>query len=145
MATKKEVLNQALEILAKYKAPKQLVDEITVLLAPKKGGASINLDEVTKKDANGKIVEILCSVSNKWLPATPEFFYTEKDSSKGINGLKRISKQGESIRKAFNKQRAASEKAIMTDVIEGHMSPEEGKAKLAKLKQAKPDYSSVTR
>ena len=144
MATKKEICASALEVCAKHKASPELTKAIEELLAPKAGGATINIDEVTKKDANGKITDIMCSVSGKFLPATKEFFYEDKEG-KGIAGLKRLSRQAESIRKTFTKTLNASEKAIMADVIEGAMKPEEAKSKLATLKAKKPDYSSVVR
>jgi hypothetical protein len=144
MATKKEICASALEVCAKHKASPELTKAIEDLLAPKAGGATVNIDEVTKKDSAGKITDILCSVSGKFLPATKDFFYEDKDG-KGINGLKRLSRQAESIRKSYTKVTSASEKAIMTDVIEGTLKPEEAKAKLAKIQANKPDYSTVVR
>jgi hypothetical protein len=140
--TKKEQLALVLEVCAKHKASAELTSALTELLAPKAGGATINIDEVTKKDSSGKITHIMCSVSGKFLPATEEYFYADK-AGKGINGLKRLSRQAEAIRKQYTKTVSVSEKAIMADVIDGKIKPEEAKAKLAKIKAAKPDYSSV--
>jgi len=142
MATKKEIFASAMAICAEHKAPKQLVEALTVLLEPKAGGATVNLDEVTKKNGNGEITEIMCSVSGKFLPATVEYFYEDK-SGKGINGLRRLSRQAESIRKDAAKVATTSERAIMSDVLDGKLTPEQGKAKIEKIKATKPDYSSV--
>jgi len=150
MATKKEIfetVTTAVSALCKqHNTPVKFNDALNAILsdnlAPKVGGASVNLEEVTKS-VDGKVTEIMCSVSGKFLPATKEFFYEDK-AGKGINGLKRVSRQAESIRKVHVKALAATEKAIMTDVLDGKMTPEAGKARLAKAKEAKPDYSSVS-
>jgi len=153
MATKKEIFETVSKevgaVCTKFNVPANVKAELESIieanLAPKAGGATVNVDEVTKKDANGKVTQILCSVSGKWLPATKEFFYEDK-VGKGIadTGLKRLSRQAESIRKQYIKTLTATEKAIMADVLDGKMTPEQGKAKLEKAKATKPDYSSVT-
>jgi hypothetical protein len=156
MATKKEIFETVTTSVSALcdehkvanKFREKLMDILTANLAPKASGASINLDEVTKKDEAGNITEIQCSVSGVFLPATKEFFYEDK-AGKGIVGLdgthlKRLSRQAESIRKQHIKTLAATEKAIMADVLDGAMTPEEGKAELEKVKAIKPDYSSVT-
>ena len=151
MASKKEIFEtvqaQVAELTAKYKTPKEFSEALNGIivdsLAPKSGGASVNIDEVTKKDADGNITHILCSVSGKFLPATKEYFYEDK-AGKGINGLKRLSRQAEAIRKQFTKVINTSEKAVMADVLDGEMTVDEGKAKLQELKAQKPDYSGVT-
>jgi len=147
MATKKEIYEAVTLAVAALGLDEDTNVSLTAIfdehLAPKSGGASVNIDEVTRKDGDGNIVEILCSVSGVWLPATEEFFYADK-SGKGINGLKRVSKQGESVRKKHNKAISASEKAIMQDIIDGAIDATEAKEKLEELKASKPDYSSVT-
>lgn len=148
MASKKEIFASAIEICNTHKVPAAFVAALTELLEPKSGGASVDLSTVTKM-VGDKVTEIMCSLSGVWLPATSEFFYDDK-SGKGIIGtdgatLKRVSKQGETIRKQYTKSLAASEKGIMTDVLNGDIKPEEGKAKLEKIKAVKPDYSKVTK
>lgn len=153
MATKKEIFetvtNEATALCNEHKVPTKfreaLMNALSVNLAPKAGGATVNVDEVTKKDESGKVTEILCSVSGKWLPATKEFFYEDK-AGKGIadTGLKRLSRQAESIRKSHIKTLSATEKAIMSDVLDGKMTPEQGKTRLEKAKSVNPDYSGVT-
>ena len=151
MATKAEIFEtttKAVEALcAQHRTPAAFNEAVkavlTANLAQKTAGMSVNLDEVTKKGQDGKVTEILCSVSNKWLPATKEYFYEEKAEGKGINGLKRLSRQAESIRKQHTKTVTVSEKAIMADVLSGDMTPEAAKGKIEALKASKPDYSSV--
>ena len=152
MASKKEihatVTTAVAALCAQHKTPEAFNKALTSILdenlAPKASGASVNLDEVTKKGQDGKITEIQCSVSGKWLPATAEYFYEDKKGDGlGGTGLKRLSRQAEAIRKQHIKTVTATEKAIMADVLDGAMTPEQGKAKLEKAKAAKPDYSSV--
>jgi len=148
MASKKEIFASAMAICEAHKVSKEFTAELKTLLEPKSGGSSVDLSTVTKVDGNGQVTHIQCSLSGVWLPATSAFFYDDK-SGKGIKGtdgsmLKRVSKQGEAIRKQHTKALAATEKAIMTDVLNGDMKPEEGKAKLEKAKAVKPDYSKVT-
>jgi len=150
MATKKEIFSTVSGAVAKLcetnkinsKFQEALQAIIADNLAPKAGGATVNIEDVTKSK-DGKITEIQCSVSGVFLPATADFFYEDK-AGKGINGLKRLSRQAESIRKSHIKVLAATEKAIMADVLDGAMTPEAGKAKLEKAKAVKPDYSGVT-
>ncbi len=151
MATKKEIFEstvaQVEELCKKHNTPKAFNEALNAVLtenlAPKAGGATVNIDEVTKKNDKGEITHIMCSLSGKFLPATKDFFYEDK-AGKGINGLKRLSRQAEGIRKQHIKVLAATEKAIMADVLDGKMTPEQGKAKLEKAKAAKPDYSKVS-
>ena len=151
MATKAEIYATVLEAVTalcdkhnvKTKVKEGLEGILEIHLKPKASGASVNIDEVTRKDDEGNIVEIMCSVSGVFLPATKEFFYEDKQG-KGINGLKRLSRQAESIRKQHIKTLNATEKAIMADVFDGVLTPEEGKAKLEEVKATKPDYSTVT-
>ena len=55
-----------------------------------------------------------------------------------------ISPWDKGVVKDIEKAISASEKAIMSDVMDGNIKPEEGKAKLAKITAVKPDYSKVT-
>lgn len=159
MATKKEIFASTLGAVMAFcednnvsgKVTKGLESILTENLAPKTGGASINLDEVTVKDDEGNVVEIMCAASGVFLPATPEYFYEEKDETKGINGLKRHSRQAEQIKKSFTKQNKASQAAIMDDILEADVSTPEGqelvatlKDQLADVKAEKVDYAGVT-
>lgn len=151
MASKKELFeaveNQVIELCTTHNTSKKFNEALMLIiaanLAPKAGGASVDLDEVTVKDANGTVVEIQCSVSGVFLPATGEFFYEDK-GGKGINGLKRLSRQAEAIRKQHAKVLSTTEKAIMADVLDGTLLPEEAKAKVEAARAVKPDYSSVS-
>lgn len=150
MATKQEIFdtvsNEVTELCVKYQVSKKVTEGLAAImetnLKPKAGGASVNIEEVTVS-VDGKITEIQCSVSGVFLPATKAFFYEDK-AGKGINGLKRLSRQAESVRKTYIKTLAATEKAIMADVLDKQLTPELGKAKLDKAKAIKPDYSKVT-
>ena len=120
-------------------------------LAPKSGGGSVNLDEVTKRDEDGNFTEILCATSKVWLPATLDFFYEDKSDAPKItdaegNGLKRLSRQAESIGKKFIKENRATIQAITDDILEAEDmgQVEELKTLLVDAKAAKPDYSVVS-
>jgi len=143
MASKKEVLELVLEKCSEFNAKQPLVDALTAILAPKTAGATVNVEDVTQKDASGNITHILCSVSNKFLPATVDFFYEDK-GGKGILGLKRLSRQAEGIRKTHLRTVQVSEKAIVADILDGVITNEAGKAKIEALRNSKPDFSSVS-
>lgn len=151
MASKKELFESVVAAVSNFCANNNvkgdvkdgLIAIINDTLAPKAGGVSVDLESVVKRDIDGNITHILCSVSNKFLPATADFFYEDKEG-KGINGLKRLSRQAEGVRKRFIKELAATERAIMQDVLGGVMSPEAGKAKLDEARAAKPDYAVVS-
>jgi len=148
LATKKEihatVTNEVAALCTAEGVDESTVEKLMAILdtnlAPKTGGATIKIEDVYNEEDD----TLLCSVSGVWLPATEEYFYAEKAEGKGIKGLKRVSKQAESIRKAAVKVLNATEKAIMADVLGGEMSPEDGKEALEAAKAVKPDYSSVS-
>ena len=138
MATKKEIYASAMELCETHGASDELVSGLTDLLAPKTGGATVNVEEVF----DGKNLQ--CSVSGVWLPATTEFFYEDKGGKSPFNGLKRTSRLGEAARKAHNKAVSASCNAIMSDVLDGELSAEDGKIAIEAEKAKVVDYSSVT-
>ncbi len=151
MATKKEIFEtvskEVQELAEKFgtKEPynEELFSILTTHLAPKTAGMSVNLDEVTEKDADGNVSGIQCSLSKMWLPATSRYFYEEKTEGKGINGLKRLSRQAEAVRKQFLKARSATETAILTEVLSEDMTPEEAKKAIEEVRATAPDYSVV--
>lgn len=142
----------ALAVIMDNKVKVTIQDEINAklaeLLGPKSPGASVNIEDVVKRDASGYVTELLCAVSNKFLPATLEYFYEDKSGKSQFtdaNGvaLRRLSRQAEGIRKVFTKQVSASEKAILEDALNGAITQGEGQAKLAELRVTTPDYSTV--
>jgi len=139
--TKKEMFEQAKEILAKYNVSGKASEAILELLEPKKGGQTVDIESIVKRDDLGNIVEIKCSLSGVWLPATEEFFYGDKNSK--LNGLTKHSRQAYKIKSDAAKVYKASKEAIMNDVLDGNLTPEDGKAQLEAL-STEPDYSSVT-
>ena len=142
MATKQEIFNQVLELCETHKASKNLVAALTELLEPKKGGASINVEDVfVAKAADGKAY-LQCSVSGKWMEATADNFYEDLgNESNKFNGLKRLSRAAEAARKKASATKKATEKAVMTDLLAGVISKEQAQATLDAV--AGPDYSSV--
>lgn len=147
---KADIFAKAMSLCTEHKASDKLVAGLTDLLKPKTAGQHVDLDTVTKKDSNGKVVELQCSVSGKFLPATTEFFYEEKAEGKGIKGidgvaLRRLSRQAESIRKDFTRAKVASQNAITADVLAKKISVDEGARKIEALNASKPDFSKVSK
>jgi len=115
----------------------------------------LNIEDFTRKDENGDIVEVLCSTSNVWLPATLEFFYADK-SDRGANTIvlkdgtqiRRLSRQAEKISKLHAKQKRASIASIMSDMSELDVTDTEAvkslQEELKAIQASKPDFSSVT-
>lgn len=143
----------ALAVIMEGKVKSAVQDEINAklaeLLGPKSPGAVTDIESVVKRDASGFITELQCAVSGVFLPATLEYFYEEKSGKSHFtdaNGiaLRRLSRQAEGIRKVFIKTQTVSEKAILEDALKGVITQEEGQAKLAAIRAAKPDYSKVS-
>lgn len=110
------------------------------------GSRSVNIEDVVKRDGNGEITEILCNVSGVWLPASAEYFYEDLSGKSKIVvdgvALKRLSRQAEGVRKKFIAQVNKQSQIISSKVLNGEISPEEGKRLLAELPE-KPDFSEV--
>ena len=145
---KSELYKAMTEAILALKLSKEVTGKVLTVLdeyvKPKSGGGKTNLEEVIRRDKNGKITHILCQLSHKWLPATKEYFYEDKKGEGiGGTGLKRLSRQAEGIFKKYLKTKAASEKAIMQDVIAGKIGREKGQALLADLEKQKPDFSTI--
>ena len=140
-----EAVTKAVEkVVINYKIAQNVSNELTKIfdtyLKPKTTGSftKVNEADVTKKDANGNITHILCSISKKWLPATDEFFYKDSKGN-GIAGYRRGSKPGEAVMKAYKRQSTG----VINDMLAGRVSNEDGQKKLQELKAGKPDYSIV--
>lgn len=136
-----EALNEALEANGAKKAIREavlaVVDEY---LKPKSTRSS---EASTLTDSNGNVIALLDTHSKLYLPATEEFFYPSKEEGKGINGLKRISRLGESITKKLIAKKAAAIGKVKDQIINGEISAEEGKAQIEEIKAEKPDFSAL--
>ena len=140
MATKKEIFAAAIALCTQHEASDKLIEGLTDLLEPKSGGATVVVEDVYNEEEG----LLQCSVSGVWLPATLDFFYEDKSGKSPFNGLRRLSRQAESVRKTFIKVNKTSEQAIMNDVLDEVITQAEGKEKIAAIKALTPDYSSVT-
>lgn len=111
------------------------------------GARTVNIDDVVKKDGSGNITEILCNVSNVWLPASTEYFYEDLSGKSKIVvdgvALKRLSRQAEAIRKKFIAAQAKKSQEITAKVLNEEISNAEGKQLLAEVAAAKPNFSEV--
>jgi len=147
-----EVSNNVIGLLKANKVNDKLLEEvqkaIDASLKPGVFGANaVDINTVTKKDGSGKIVEIQCNVSGKWLPASVDYFYEDLSGKSKIVvdgvALKRLSRQAEGIRKKFIAAQAKESQKITTQIIDGEISREEGKALLEQLATKQPDFSSI--
>ena len=125
---------------------KSELDVIVEMVTPKTGGAVTDVNEVANFDDNGNVIDILCSLSKRWLPVYDdegnENFYTDAKSDK-FGGFKRLSKAAESIRQKHSKALKATEAAVLADLLNPEVSLTEAEAQ-ATLEAAKTvDYSSV--
>ncbi|MDX9738871.1 MAG: hypothetical protein RBT33_00945 [Candidatus Dojkabacteria bacterium] len=113
-------------------------------VAPKAAGAAVDLETVVKRDEAGNITHIKCQVSGVFLPAEEKYFYTEKNGTGvGGTGFRRLSRLGEKARKDFDKAQREGHKQITFELLEGTLSPEEGKKRVEELTSRKPDFSTV--
>ena len=122
------------------------LSKVVELVTPKTGGAVTDVNEVANFDDNGNVIEILCSLSKRWLPVYDEEghenFYTDAKSDR-FGGFKRLSKAAESIRQKHSKALKATEAAVLADLLNPEVSLTEAEAQ-ATLEAAKTvDYSSV--
>lgn len=144
--TKAELFNQAMAICEKHNAEQELVEALSELLEPKKGGIRTDIEDIVRRDEDGNIVELQCRVSGVWLPANLEYFTPDKNS-KIVNAegekLYTISRQAQKIKADTLRVFRASKEAITNDVLDGIISPEDAKAQIEAL-SAEPDYSSVS-
>jgi len=160
--TKKElhlaVLGSVVAFLEDNKVNSKIVEGIKDILdthlAPKNGGKTVDLSTVVRKDDEGHITEIQCSLSGVWLPADINHFYEDKSTKPAIVGfggvgLKRLSRQAEAVAKKFKGIQKASIVAITDDILALDMTAENApkakalKSTLEKEKAKKPDFSSV--
>ena len=144
--TKAEMFKQAMAICEKFNASEELKTELASLLEPKKGGKTVNIEDIVHRDEDGNIVELQCRASGVWLPANLEYFTGDKNS-KIVNAegekLYTISRQAQKLKSDAKKAYKASKDAITDDVLNGVIAPEDAKAALAELSD-EPDYSSVS-
>ena len=125
---------------------KSELDVIVEMVTPKTGGAVTDVNEVANFDDNGNVIDILCSLSKRWLPVYDdegnENFYTDAKSDK-FGGFKRLSKAAESIRQKHSKAVKATEASVLADLLNPEVELTEAQAKEI-LDTAKViDYSTV--
>ncbi len=144
MATKQEIFKQAMSICTEAQASEVLVKQLTELLEPKKGGMTVDIESIVKRDDAGTVTEIQCTLSGVWLPADLLNFGRDKNSKiiVGDVAMDRVSKQAYKIKHAATKAFSASKASITNDVLDEVITAAEGKALLAEL-SAEPDYSGV--
>lgn len=141
MASKKEIFASAMELCKANGASEKLVKGLTELLEPKKGGATVNIEDVFVPKAKDGKAYLLCSVSDLWMEATADNFYEDASENNKFGGVKRLSRAAEGARKKAVAAKKATEKAVMADLIAKKITPEQGEAELAKVKA--PDFSGI--
>lgn len=127
---KEEQKAQIVAILAKHKISAEAQAEILALFETKSGGTKVDPSEYTVFGDDGKTPAfILCPVTSLWFPAVTDHFYFNEDGALRT----RVSKHGEKLKKELVKSVKASKDAILNDVINGEITPEEGKKRVADL------------
>lgn len=121
---------------------------IDLVLKPGTFGAKTDVESVVKRDSEGNITELMCSVAKVFLPASTDYFYEDKTGKSqfiGIDGkpLKRLSKQAEKVRKQHTALIAKETNKINQAVYAGEIDVETAKEKIAELNELKPDFSEV--
>ena len=139
--SKIETFNKVVEILDAHNANKNLRAALISLLEPKKGGSSINVEDVYVAKAQDGKAYLQCSVSGKWMEATAENFYEDAAETNKFGGLKRLSRAAESARKRAIATKKATEKAVMTDLLAGVITKEQAQTTLDAVVGA--DFSTV--
>lgn len=145
MATKKQIWDEVQTICTKHKVSKEVIAELGKILEPGKSGQKVDIDAITRKDAEGNVTHLQCRLSGKWLPA--DLVHFTKDTNSKIIGtdgapLYTISRQAQKLKKEAAKIYAASKEAITNDLLDGKISAVEAKKQLEAL-SVEPDYSSV--
>ena len=146
--TKTQIHAAAIAILAAHNVSEgsKLYVELNDLLEPKAAGQRMNLEDFAELNEDGKAVRVTCRLSGVELPASKEFFYSDKNSKVECeNGdfINPHSLQAIKIKRDFDRADAASRAAITKDVMDEVITPAQGKEALAALPTT-PDYSAVT-
>ena len=139
--TKKEMFAQAMDIADKYQLSDEVKAELRALLEPKKGGGKFDIDEVSCREADGTVTHILDSVLKVWVPifdgeGEPNF-YEKPDTELGWS---RFSRTAEKLRKDAEKKFKASKDAILQDLLQGAVTPEEAKVLMEEATEARKTY-----
>lgn len=121
---------------------------IDLVLKPGTFGAKTDVESVVKRDADGNIVELMCSVAKVFLPASLDYFYEDKTGKSqfiGIDGkpLKRLSKQAEAVRKKHIAEQNKALNAINQALYAGEIDVETAKVKKAEIEAIPYDFSKV--
>lgn len=127
-----------LDLCTTHGASKELTMALNELTAPKVGGVAADINEYTRFDTDGNVSEILCSTFKQWLPV--EEFKADESSK---NGFKRESVPAAKAWAERQKAFKASEKAVLTDVLDGVVTGPEGKAMIEALKASQPELVYV--
>ena len=133
--TKKELFEAVQEVCTKHEIDGEARQELEALVKPKKGGAKVDLADITLTDEDGNITHILDSVFSVYLPVFNEDgepnFYEKPDTELGWS---RYSRAAEKVRKDATKVFKATEKAVLKDLIDGEITGDEAKEQLEAAK-----------
>lgn len=144
------VRTEVSQVLASRGASDLELDVLAVVdkfLKPGVFGAKVDLDEVVKRDGTGQIVEIQCSLSKRWFPASIKNFYEDRRSSRiiGVEGtpLRRLSRAAEGLRKQQVSQLSRAKNEVQKALINGDITGEEAQERLKKLSEVTLDFSKL--
>jgi len=140
--TKVETLAAAVALCEAHGASEELTNGLTELLAPKKGGAPLNIADITVKDEEGNLTHIFDSVLKLWVPLLNEEgednFYVKEDTELGYS---RFSRAAEKKRKDNEKAYKATKDAVFTDLMAGDIDQESAKTLMDEAAEARKDYA----
>ena len=131
--TKRELFDAITALNTKYELPEEYEATLIAMVKPGTGGGK-DVSDYTVFNEDGEPEFIFCNLHKKWEPvfnADGEPLF--KEDAKSKNGYQRDCIEGVVSFKELNKQIKASEKAIIADVLDGNVTPEEGKEAIANL------------
>lgn len=135
--TKKKMNELVLQACADHGASEELTKILDDLTRPKVGGSS-QVSDYTCFGEDGNPEYIFCTYHNKWEPLVDdEGVQVFAADAKSKNGYRRSCIVGEKQWSDQAKIFRASEKAVITDVLDGKLTPEDGKAKIAELTETR--------
>ncbi len=130
---KKELYSAIIELNKGYELPEGYEAALSALTIPGVGGGK-DVTDYTVFNEEDEVTYIFCKLHQKWEPvADEEGEPLFREDAKGKNGYRRECMESDASYKEIAKALKASEKSIMTDLLDGEITSEDAKAALAEL------------
>ena len=131
--TKKELFVAIEQLNSGFDLPNEYVAKLIDLVKPGVGGGK-DVSDYTVFNEDEEPMFIFCNIHKKWEPITDiDGNLLFREDAKSKNGYQRDCIEGITSFKEISKQIKSSEKSIIADVLDGAISPEEGKEAIANL------------